>query len=324
MKKKILNGLYPSDYEHPFDRKALESLEGTPGLETLVRKSFEYGFEKMFRIQYTGSNLKVNNTNFPELYSTLEEVCNALSLPEKPELYISSQHAINAMAIGVQNPIIVLFSGAIDNLDKDELMFIIGHEIGHIKSNHVLYHQMASILPFIGNILGSATLGIGGLISKGLELALLNWKRMSEFTSDRAGLLACQNVEAATRAMIKIAGLPTKYYYKNLIEDFVKQAREFDDYDYETLNKIAKTLSIMWQSHPWTVMRGSEFYKWIDTGQYEQILNWDARLKEEIVSSDAFYCPNCGTVIRSEGKFCGGCGAKINEKELSLVNETAY
>ncbi len=311
MDKKIFQGLHPSDYEHPFDRKALETLEGTPGLETLARKFFEYGIEKMFRIQYMGSNLKVKQSNFPDLYSTFAEVCDILNLPQRPELYISQHYDIGAITVGVENPIVTLYSGAIDHLNKDEIMFVIGHEIGHIKSNHVLYHQMASVLPVIGNIIGSVTLGIGKFISTGLQLALLNWQRMSEFTCDRTGLLACQNVEAATSSMIKIAGLPTKYYDINLIEDFVEQAREFDEYDYETLNKIAKTFSTMWQSHPWTVMRGAEFYKWIDSDQYKQILRWSSKTKKQAIPTDASLCPNCGTLFQPHDKFCGSCGTKI-------------
>lgn len=64
----------------------------------------------------------------------------------------------NAFAAGVEDPIIVINSGAIDLLTYEELLFIIGHEVGHIKSQHVLYSQMAQILPILGDIIGSATL----------------------------------------------------------------------------------------------------------------------------------------------------------------------
>jgi hypothetical protein len=37
---KKLELLHPSEYEHPLDRKALQALEGTPGLESLTRKLF--------------------------------------------------------------------------------------------------------------------------------------------------------------------------------------------------------------------------------------------------------------------------------------------
>lgn len=273
MNKKILCGLDPKTYEHPFDKKALDILEGTPGLEYLTKKFFEYGVEHMMKVRYTGSNIKVTSRNFPELYNTFSEVCEILYLQEKPDLYVGWQYEINAMTSGVTKPILVLFSGCIDLLEKEELMYVIGHEIGHIKSNHVLYHQMAAVLPMLGQLIGSATLGIGGLVSKGIEIALLNWQRMSEFTADRAGLLACQNIDAASRAMIKLAGLPQKYFSSNIVKEFIEQAREFEGYDLNKMDKIAKIFSTMWQNHPWTVMRASEFFKWTDTGEYNRILN---------------------------------------------------
>ena len=38
----------------------------------------------------------------------------------------------------------------------------------------------------------------------GFQIALNYWQRMSEFTSDRAGLLVCQDPKVCIRAMIKI------------------------------------------------------------------------------------------------------------------------
>ena len=34
----VLHGLRSEEYEHPLDRQTLNALEGTPGLETLIRK----------------------------------------------------------------------------------------------------------------------------------------------------------------------------------------------------------------------------------------------------------------------------------------------
>jgi hypothetical protein len=54
MKKgKILKGISSSQYEHEFDRKALEALKKTPGLDILIKKAFELGIERIYRIKYT-------------------------------------------------------------------------------------------------------------------------------------------------------------------------------------------------------------------------------------------------------------------------------
>lgn len=130
-------------------------------------------------------------------------MCNTLHLKKIPDLYISWDYSINGFTAGSENPIIGLTSGAIDLLTDNELRYVLGHEVGHIKSGHVLYQTMAEVIPIIGDILGTATLGIGGIIGTGLQLALLYWWRMSEFTADRAGLLACQDEDSVINALIK-------------------------------------------------------------------------------------------------------------------------
>jgi Zn-dependent protease with chaperone function len=121
----------------------------------------------------------------------------------------------------------VLNAGLIDSMTPEELRFVVGHELGHIKSGHVLYYQIAMLLPVLAEVVGAATFGVGSLLSFPLEVALVRWQRMSELTADRAGLLACQDVDAATTALIKLAGLPLKFFDKVNTEDFLAQAREF-------------------------------------------------------------------------------------------------
>ena len=272
MSKTILRNLNSRIYEHPFDREALNTLEGTPGLETLVKAFYKHGIEKLMRIQYTGSYLKITPRNYPEIYRILEDVCQTLALDQLPELYIQWDYGVNAFTSGVEKTLIVINSGVVDLMSPEEISFILGHEVGHIKSQHVLYHQMAAIFPLIGDLIGSATLGLGSLVSKGVELALLNWERMSEFTADRAGLLACQDMNVANQTMVKLAGVPRKYFDRINLEEFTTQAREFESFDYNTVDKMVKVFSIMWQNHPWTVMRGAELLKWIESGAYGKIL----------------------------------------------------
>ena len=57
MARRILTGLRPQTYEHPADTKALDALQQTRGLETLVRKCNEWGFERLLRVQLTGRNV---------------------------------------------------------------------------------------------------------------------------------------------------------------------------------------------------------------------------------------------------------------------------
>jgi Zn-dependent protease with chaperone function len=309
--RRELAGLKPQAYEHPSDREALDILQGTGGLETVVRKCNEWGFERLLRVQLTGSNIKVTADSFPEIHQLLRRACRALDLPLEPELYIGGSGEINAFTAGVDKPIVVLTSGAIDLLSDDELFFVIAHELGHIKSGHVLYYQIAEFLPIVGEIIGSATFGIGELLGAGLQIALLNWKRKSEFTADRAGLLATQDVTTSLGAMMKLAGLPQKYYDRVNVDDFIAQARAFEAMDNDKLNWIAKWLSSAGQSHPWTVLRANQFLSWVDDGGYEQVLKAPDVVPLLLPEGVKRFCSRCGYGLAGPEAFCPGCGQSV-------------
>lgn len=272
MDKKKLTYLKTTDYEHPWDTAARNALEDVPGFTAAITKLNEIGMDRLLRIQYTGSSLRVNKQNLPDLHEALEEACSILSV-EKPDFYLQWGYDINGFTSGVDKPVIVLNSGCIDLLTRDELVFVISHELGHIKNKHVLYYQASSFLPFVSSIIENATLGLGGIITTAIQLSLLNWRRMAELTADRAGLLGCQSPKVAANALVKMAGLPKQYFSEDLVDEFIKQAKEFQEYDYDTLDKITKVLGTMFNSHPWTVLRASEILKWVDDENYSKLLD---------------------------------------------------
>lgn len=307
-----LTGLRPEVYEHPLDAQALNMLQNTAGLETLVRKCNEWGIERMLQVQLTGSYLRVHADNFPDVHEKVLAACDILDIPKVPDVYIAAGGDINAFTAGVERTAVVLNAGAIDGLTDDELFFVIAHELGHLKSGHVLYYQIAEFLPAIADMFGAATFGIGEIIGAGLRMALMKWKRTSELTADRAGLLACQDANVAITAMMKIAGLPHKYYAAMNPEDFIAQAREFNALDMEMLNRFAKFLGGMGQSHPWTVLRASEFLAWIDSGDYAKVLENPRGVVPPLLTPGVrSFCTQCGRQLGGEERFCPGCGAAI-------------
>jgi len=301
MNKKILARLHPLEFQHPFDMKAIKALKNKTGLEAFITQFNKHGIERVLRIQRTGSNLRINQKTLPEIYGFLADICKILDLNKIPELYIEWQYSVNASVIGVENPIMVLQSGSIDLLSQEELQFIIGHEVGHIKCNHILYHQIAEVVPLLAGIAGNLTLGLGGLLATGIEFALLNWHRMSEFSADRAGLLACQDINVAIKVLSKMAGIPSKYFNSLDTKEFLEQARHFESFDYDTLDKVAKVVSVMGRSHPWTVMRAAELLRWVDSGEYEKVLS----------RNKGFFCNGCHASLEGTELFCLYCGEKI-------------
>ena len=302
---KKLTGLAPQSYEHPSDNAALNALAKTPGLDKLVRKLNEWGFEPMLRVQLTGSYLHVVPDHFPDLTEIIETACSTLDVPSVPDLYIAGGGELNAATAGVNRPLIYVTSAAVEVLTREELLFVIGHEVGHVKSSHVLYYQIADYFPLIVELIPG-----GEFFSGPLTLALLRYKRMAEFSADRAGLLACQDVDVALRALMKLAGLPRKYHNSINTEDFIRQAKEFQAMDSEKLNWIAKGLSVMGATHPWTVMRAQQLLQWIDSGGYKSVLE-NPQPNSHPSGPAAMYCNHCGAHLTPGAVFCSQCGRSL-------------
>ncbi|ARV63328.1 peptidase M48 [Nostocales cyanobacterium HT-58-2] len=272
MTRKILHGLKAESYQHPFDRKALAALEKMPGLPLLLKKINEYGIDRLLRLQTLGSDFRVSPRSFPTLHDALVETCQILD-HQIPELYLyrGTGH-ISTYAIGVEKPIIGVNLETIEWLSKEELLFVLGHEIARIKGKYLTYQQLAVVMPLLKNLISSTTLGLGGLAANGIEVALYNWMMMSKFTADRAGLLACQDVNVAIAVLIKLGGLPSEYLSPEVIQDFLEQAREFNIQELDRLDQFTKIFSFMEYRAPWSVMRASELLRWVKSGEYEKWL----------------------------------------------------
>jgi Zn-dependent protease with chaperone function len=307
----VLKNLDSTEYEHPFDRQALDALQKVPFFDKVVKAFSEYGIEKVLLTQYTGNNVKITKESYPKTFKYLDYVCRILEEPNVPDFYCDRGADINGLTVGVIHPIMVLTSYTVDALDEDELIYIIGHEVGHIKSKHVLYYQMASFFPVIADFIATYTLKLGSIITKPIELALLHWKRMSEFTADRAGLLACQDIEAAISVMMKTAGLP-KMYFDNVkanrklnIMPFLQQAKAFEQLDYEGYSRIIKILVTLNETHPWMVSRAAELIKWYESGAYTRVIQRLTKIEQDI------FCNKCGEQIFKHTKFCPKNGQEI-------------
>ena len=124
---------------------------------------------------------------------------------------------------------------------------------------------------------------------------------LSEFTADRAGLLVCQDLEAALGAIMKMAGLPKRYFNTSDPHVFAKQAKEFMTKYGDTTEKIIRNISILDDTHPWTVMRAYELIKWVENGDYDKILNNNA----------GKICPMCKKAVNPKLNVCPVCGFKF-------------
>lgn len=290
MAQKLVN-LKSSSYEHEFDKKALAAVKKIPLLPSVTEFFLRWSVIRQSMIALCGSNFHITKVACPDLYRLCHDVFETLSISPYPDIYAEQSYYINAYTIGYQdNSFTVLTTGAVDKLNDEELKFVIGHEAGHVKSGHVLYHLLSAYLGKAASLIP----GVGPLTVSSMIVALRYWNRMSEFTADRAGLLACQNLDAAVSAIMKTSGLPERFYASASIEGFKQQAKEFEHKYSGTADNAFKLMDIIDEDHPWTVLRAAELVKWAESGEYAKILS----------SSEGKICPVCKQAVDPNCMVC--------------------
>lgn len=138
---------------------------------------------------------RVSSESAPDLYRLMEKACQRLAMPS-PEFYVEKSPDLNAYATGFGGAgTVVLYSGIVELLTPDELTFIIGHELTHIKCRHCRYSVFTNAT--IGTAWNQTVAHLADLIFK-------FWSRKAEFTCDRGGLVACKNPAVAMMALAKL------------------------------------------------------------------------------------------------------------------------
>jgi Zn-dependent protease with chaperone function len=262
----VLQQISARAWEHPADRAALNTLRALPGFDEVLRKIYGFFGERGVRLLFQANAVRVGPTQFPRVHSVFTEVCATMDWDPRPDLFISQTPLVNAGAYGMDRPFIVLNSGALALLDDDELRTILGHELGHVISGHALYRTILVILLEFGfrNLPFLA-----GIALLPIQIALLEWYRKSELSSDRAGLLASQDPVASMRMFMKLAGGGA--IAEMNLDAFMVQAKEYEQGG-DAMDTVYKVLNTLGATHPFHTLRAAELQRWVAGGEYDRIL----------------------------------------------------
>ena len=260
--------LAPSRYRHPEDVEAREILKNTTGLDHLVRLYNEHFHERMDRILNCAERVRGDGRcPIAELFRSFRGCCERLGVAPMPGLFLAGDGPV-AYTSGIEEPFISLRWDLAERCSPAELEFILGHELGHIRLDHGLYFQLADWATYFVDRIPL----IGEYLAKGLAPRLYQWQRAAEFSADRAGLLVCQDVNAALRVMMILSGVPRHLIEQANIAAFLDQARDFEKLDEGWLNSMTKTWMGWNRTHPWTVMHGAEIQRWHGSDEYTALL----------------------------------------------------
>ncbi|MBX2840174.1 MAG: M48 family metallopeptidase [Flammeovirgaceae bacterium] len=260
-------GIHPNSWEHPADKVALNTLQKVPGLDIAIKTFFGSTTEKSLRLIALGSAVRVSKKQFSRLDKLFAEACKTLDMERRPDLFVSQNPFFNAGAIGMDDPFIILNSGLIDIMDDQEILGVMGHELGHIKSGHVLYKTLMILMIRLSTF--TMNIPLSGLAIAGIIAALKEWDRKSELSADRAALLTTQEPDVSIQMLMKMAG--GKQIEEMDLGEFIAQAEEYNNSN-SMMEAVYKFLNTLGLSHPMPVMRLLELMNWVRSGDYDNLL----------------------------------------------------
>jgi len=272
----VLTGISSRAWEHPADRGALTALRQLRGFDDVVKAFFGMWNERGFRLSYLAAAVRVDHRQYPRVYQRYTEAAATLDVPELPELYVMQSPWLGGRAIGLERPFVVLNTGSVNQLDDDELRYLLGHELGHVRSGHAVYQTILMILSqWAANL---SWLPVGAIALRAIIAAMMEWWRKAELSADRAGLLAGQDPAAALRVLMKLAGGGDLSQIDTAA--FLEQAAEYDGGG-DLRDSLHKMRLTAWSSHPVPVARAADLRRWVDSGAYGRILAGDYPLRAD-------------------------------------------
>lgn len=179
-----------------------------------------------------GNGVKINRKQFPDVYEILESHSKKLNLKIVPDVYlVQSGGVLNAFATRFAKRDYVILNSSILELAYQEgidaVSFIIGHELGHIKRNHMGFFKSMFLLP-----------------AKAVPFLSNAYSRACEYTCDNIGYSLCPE-GALKGALILAAG--KKLYNKINMNELMLNI--------ESQKGFATTFAEVFSTHPALIKR---------------------------------------------------------------------
>lgn len=188
--------------------------------------------------------------------SQIIEKCVARLRPGKIDVFVAPSNKLNAYTFGIgEVKSVVLYSPLLQVMDADELSFIVGHELGHVALGHSWLNTLLGGMAGIPLPIEAAVI---------LNFAFRGWNRACEYSADRAGLLACGNINKAISALVKLvdANADTK-------EELQRALKIIEQEDDSIVNVLAETLA----THPMIVRRIDQLKRYAASDEYRRLQN---------------------------------------------------
>lgn len=184
MKAKITDCRYQGDAD------LLAAIRADPVVQREVAQIDTADRQAMLRTRLLAHAVRVSPRVIPAIHEAFEALRQRTGITGDIEAYVVPEPGINAFVTrGASRIFVVLNGDTINALKAEELLFVIGHELGHAAFGH---HDVVERLVF-------------ERLDPRRRMQLMALSRAQEISADRVGLLCCGDLEVAMRALFRTA-----------------------------------------------------------------------------------------------------------------------
>jgi hypothetical protein len=191
-------------------------------------------------IDYLKFDFKVTPTLAPKYHELFKKAADNLGFEQDSVIpFIVSSHMINAGCVKAADNkyLIYLTSALIERMSDQEIIFVIGHELGHAIYDH---HQLP----------------VHGILRSEYDLKpnethdVMRWSRMAEISADRAGLIACEDIKHALGAKVVLSSGLRSTNFDFQIDNYVEHTSQL-------ISSLIKnnTFTELYSTHPFNPLR---------------------------------------------------------------------
>lgn len=182
------------------------------------------------------NGVRLGPDQMPEVFNTAIRAARIIGLPRLPEIYVSGEQMWDCMTLGTDRDAFVVIGSVLINLKGDDLLYLLGREMGHVAAGHALWKTVTQFMTgrrqANRTIMGEGVLQFLNptkIVESAIDAPLMAWARHSEITADRAGALVVGKEAVARRVAIQWTMKSFPIYQRLNIESLMREIDASDD-----------------------------------------------------------------------------------------------
>lgn len=215
-------------------------------LESVLQEDISKVYDEIDYVMKTpdllGKTVRVTEKQFSAVYQIMQELCSGADLEEIP-VYVYEDFYYGAESYGTERPWIEISSKTIQDFTVGEVKFVLAREVYKIMDGvtkqKTIFEEGMKMFSYVAP----------EKMESGKRNKFNKWYRVTNYSADNYGYLACKDIETSVNAILKMVLNSSVLAQQINILEFVQQASEIDKMDSVVANYAKSDESVPYAPH---------------------------------------------------------------------------